>query len=80
MLAVTFPICINTHAAIRSVDASLVELASTLELSRWAFIRRVILPGSMPGFLTGLRFATSISWLVLVVAEQINATAGIGSS
>jgi sulfonate transport system permease protein len=77
-LAVTFPIYINTHAAIRSVDARLVELATTLGLSRWALIRRVVLPGALPGFLTGLRFATSISWLVLVVAEQINATAGIG--
>lgn len=77
-LAVTFPVYINTHAAIRSVDARLVELATTLGLSRRALIRRVILPGALPGFLTGLRFATSISWLVLVVAEQINATAGIG--
>lgn len=77
-LAVTFPVYINTHAAIRSVDSRLVELATTLGLSRWALVRRVVLPGALPGFLTGLRFATAISWLVLVVAEQINATAGIG--
>lgn len=77
-LAVTFPIYINTHAAIRAVDARLVELAATLDLSHWALVRRVVLPGALPGFLTGLRFATAVSWLVLVVAEQINATAGIG--
>lgn len=77
-LAVTFPVYINTHAAIRSVDARLVELATTVGLSRWELVRRVVLPGALPGFLTGLRFATAISWLVLVVAEQINATAGIG--
>jgi sulfonate transport system permease protein len=77
-LAVTFPVYINTHAAIRSVDARFVELATTRGLGRLALVRHVVLPGALPGFLTGLRFATSISWLVLVVAEQINATAGIG--
>ncbi|ACZ29462.1 binding-protein-dependent transport systems inner membrane component [Xylanimonas cellulosilytica DSM 15894] len=77
-LAVTFPVYINTHAAIRAVDARFVELATTRGLGRLALVRHVVLPGALPGFLTGLRFATSISWLVLVVAEQINATAGIG--
>ncbi len=77
-LAVTFPVYINTHAAIRSVDSRFVELATTRGLGRLALVRHVVLPGALPGFLTGLRFATSISWLVLVVAEQINASAGIG--
>jgi sulfonate transport system permease protein len=38
----------------------------------------VILPGALPSFLVGLRYALGISWLSLVVAEQVNATAGIG--
>ena len=41
-------------------------------------MRRVVLPGAMPGFLTGLRLAVAVSWLILVFAEQINATNGIG--
>ena len=41
-------------------------------------VRRVVLPGALPGFFTGLRFAVAISWLVLVVSEQINAASGIG--
>lgn len=36
------------------------------------------LPGSLPGFFTGLRIAVTVSWLALVVVEQINATSGIG--
>lgn len=77
-LGVTFPMYLNTHAAIRSVDSRYVDLAATVGLSRAALIRRVILPGSMPGFFTGLRFAAAIAWLVLVVSEQINANSGIG--
>jgi sulfonate transport system permease protein len=77
-LGVTFPVYINTHAAIRGVDPRYVELAKVLRLSRLGLVRRVILPGALPGFFTGLRFAVTISWLVLVVSEQINADSGIG--
>lgn len=77
-LGVTFPMYLNTHAGIKAVDSRFVDLARTLGLSRWELIRRVILPGAMPGFFTGLRFAVAIAWLVLVVSEQINAASGIG--
>ena len=38
----------------------------------------MILPGAVPGFLVGLRFALVGSWLIIVVAEEINAQSGIG--
>jgi sulfonate transport system permease protein len=75
---VSFPIYLNTFAAIRGIDSRYIELAKTLKLSRWTLLRRVIVPGSLPGFLVGLRFAVGISWLILVVSEQINANSGIG--
>ncbi|WP_238438386.1 ABC transporter permease, partial [Frankia nepalensis] len=77
-LGTAFPVYINTFAAIRGVDARFMELARTVRLSRAAVIRRVVLPGALPGFLVGLRFALTVSWLVLVVSEQINASSGIG--
>ncbi|OHV35241.1 MULTISPECIES: ABC transporter permease [Pseudofrankia] len=77
-LGTAFPVYINTFAAIRGVDARYMELARTVRLSRAAVIRRVVLPGALPGFLVGLRFAFTVSWLVLVVSEQINASSGIG--
>ncbi|MGW4368429.1 ABC transporter permease [Nocardia takedensis] len=76
--SVAVPIYINTHAHLRSVDARYVELAQTVGLSRWDFVRKVALPGSLPGFFTGLRLAVTIAWLALVVVEQVNATSGIG--
>ncbi|MFF2088169.1 ABC transporter permease [Nocardia sp. NPDC058176] len=76
--SVLVPVYINTHAYLRSVDARYVELAETVGLSRWGFVRRIALPGSLPGFFLGLRLAVTISWLALVVVEQVNATSGIG--
>ncbi|OHV29693.1 ABC transporter permease [Parafrankia colletiae] len=77
-LGTAFPVYINTFAAIRGVDGRFVELAHTVRLGRLGLIRRVVLPGALPGFLVGLRFALTISWLILVVSEQINASSGIG--
>ena len=38
----------------------------------------MILPGSLPGFLAGLRFALVGCWIIDVVAEEINAQSGLG--
>lgn len=77
-LSVFTPMYIQLHAALRGLDLKHLELAETLGLDRWAFIRHVVLPGALPGFMTGLRFAVLGAWLALVVVEQLNATSGIG--
>ncbi|MCK8673890.1 ABC transporter permease [Rhodococcus sp. HM1] len=77
-LSVFVPVYINTYSALRGIDSRFVELAETLDLSRAQFIRRIALPGALPGFFTGLRLAVTIAWLALVVVEQVNASSGIG--
>ena len=77
-MGATFPIYLNLFKGVRGVDPKLLEMARTLGLSRAQTVRQVILPGALPDFLLGLRFAVGISWLMLVVAEQINASSGIG--
>jgi len=78
LLGVFVPIYIHTHNGLRTIDSRYVELAQTVGLSQWDFVRRVVLPGALPGFLLGLRFAVTGAWLSLVVVEQINSTSGIG--
>ncbi|MET9023744.1 ABC transporter permease [Actinopolymorpha sp. NPDC004070] len=77
-LGVLVPVYIHTHNGLRTIDSRYVELAQTVGLGRWQFVRKVVLPGALPGFLLGLRFAVVGAWLALVVVEQINATSGIG--
>ncbi|MBE2997338.1 ABC transporter permease [Nocardiopsis sp. HNM0947] len=77
-LAVVVPIYVHTHNGLRAIDRRYVELAETLGTSRTAFLARVVLPGALPGFLLGLRFAVTAAWLSLVVVEQVNATSGLG--
>lgn len=77
-LGVLIPIYLHTHNGLRSIDGRYAELSETLRLKPAAFIGRVVLPGALPGFFLGLRFAVTASWLSLVVVEQVNATSGIG--
>lgn len=77
-LGALFPIYLNLFKGIRSVDPKLLEMGRTLGLSRTQTIRQIVLPGALPDLLVGLRFSVGISWLMLVVAEQVNASSGIG--
>ncbi|MFT4268425.1 MAG: ABC transporter permease [Xenophilus sp.] len=77
-LGVLIPIYLNLFAGIRGVDARVLEAVGTLGLSRAERIWHVVLPGALPSFLVGLRYALSVAWLSLVVGEQINASSGIG--
>ncbi|MGW0838771.1 ABC transporter permease [Streptomyces sp. NPDC002787] len=77
-LGVSFPLYLNVYAGIRGVDAQLIEAGESLGLSRWGLVRHVVLPGALPGAMTGLRYSLGIAWLALVFAEQINADSGIG--
>jgi sulfonate transport system permease protein len=77
-LGVSFPLYLNVYAGIRGVDARLIEAGESLGLSRWGLVRHVVLPGALPGAMTGLRYSLGIAWLALVFAEQVNADSGIG--
>jgi sulfonate transport system permease protein len=77
-IVVYIPIYLNLYSALSGIDNRFVELGEVLGLSRLAFIREIVIPGSLPGFFVGLRLGVTGSWLSLVVLEQINATNGLG--
>lgn len=54
----TFPVYLNLFAGIRNIDPKLIEAANTLGLNRRELIWHVILPGSLPSFLS----ACAIPW------------------
>jgi sulfonate transport system permease protein len=77
-IGTAIPLYLNTFAGIRSVDAKLAELGQVLKLNRRELITQIVLPGALPQILVGLRQSLGVAWLALVVAEQVNANAGLG--
>jgi len=77
-IGTAIPLYLNTFAGIRSVDAKLAELGQVLKLRRRELITQIVLPGALPQILVGLRQSLGVGWLALVVAEQVNANAGLG--
>lgn len=77
-LATMFPMYLNTYAGVRNVDRKVIEAMRSFGLSGPRLITEVVLPLALPQIFTGLRFALGVSVLVLITAEQINSSAGLG--
>lgn len=73
-----FPVYLSLVAGIHNADRKLVELGQVYGLSRFALMRRIVVPAALPHLFTGLRTGLSLSWMFLVAAELIAATRGLG--
>jgi ABC-type nitrate/sulfonate/bicarbonate transport system permease component len=77
-LSCSFPIILNTYAGVKGLDVSLIRVARSLGASQWDVVRRIILPGSLPGVLTGIRIAWGIALIVIIASEMVGAVNGLG--
>jgi ABC-type nitrate/sulfonate/bicarbonate transport system permease component len=77
-LAVFFPVFINTVQGVRGVEETLVAVGRTFRLSRTALVTRIVLPAAMPLIFTGLRIALGLGLIVVVIAEMLAGTGGLG--
>ncbi|XGV97716.1 MAG: ABC transporter permease [Leptolyngbya sp. BL-A-14] len=77
-IAAVFPILLNTTAGVHAVDRRWLLLARSLCATQWETTLRVIIPAIAAHVLTGLRLAIGIIWLVLVPAEMLGVSAGLG--
>lgn len=77
-LASVFPIALSATAAVQNVQPVYLRAARNFGLGRVALFRRVILPATLPQILTGVRIALGVAWLVVVAAEMIAVTSGLG--
>lgn len=78
-LGVFFPTAIATYAAIDAVPRNLIRMAQSFDLPTADVLRKVVMPGALPGILAGFRISTSIALILLVSAEMIGAEYGIGA-
>jgi ABC-type nitrate/sulfonate/bicarbonate transport system permease component len=73
-----FPILVNTIAGFQEVDRTHVRAAQTLGARRMHIFRDVILRSAFPFIVVGARLGMSMAFIVLVAAELIASSAGLG--
>lgn len=78
-LAMFAPMVLNTRAGVRSVALEQIHAAYSLGASRAQVLWHIILKGSMPEILTGMRIAIGFGWTTLVAAELVATQEGLGA-
>ena len=77
-LVAFFPLVISIATGLMSVPPELIELGRACRASKWSELCRIRLPYAMPFVFAGLKVAVSLAVVGAVVAEFVNADAGLG--
>jgi NitT/TauT family transport system permease protein len=73
-----FPLMLTSIDAVRSIPAVYVNAGRNFGLSAGALVYRVLYPAVVPNLIVGLRITLGIAWLVVVAAEMIAVSSGLG--
>ncbi len=73
------PTVVATYGAVDNVDRSLIRMGQSFSLSWFSIVRKIVIPGAMPGILSGLRVSLAIAIILLVAAEMLGAEYGLGA-
>ncbi len=73
------PTVVATYAAVDNVDRNFIRMGQSFGLKWSSIVRKIVLPGALPGILSGMRISLAIGIILLVAAEMLGATYGIGA-
>ena len=77
--AATFPVIFNSWTGVRSVNRLWIRSAEAMGADEKALFQKVVLPGSLPFVIAGLRQSFARAWIAVVGGEMIAATSwGLG--
>jgi NitT/TauT family transport system permease protein len=78
ILIVFFPVLINVLTAMRTVDVDMINLARSFSATRWQVFRMVEFPSTLPTLFSGLRIASTLAVIGVVVGELVGGDMGLG--
>jgi len=78
VLIVFFPVLINVLSAMRTMDHDLINLARSFSATRWQVFRMVEFPTTLPPLFSGLRIASTLAVIGVVVGELVGGNMGLG--
>jgi len=77
-LCAMWPTVINTAVGVRSINPDYLNVGRVLKLSRVRMLTKIVVPASLPYVFTGYRLSLGLAWLVIVAAEMLTGTPGVG--
>lgn len=78
LMAAVWPIVFATSHGVSRMDPSWFKVANNLGASSWQMLRTVIFPAILMDVMSGVRLAVGVAWIVLVPAEYLGVTSGLG--
>ncbi|MBT6857695.1 MAG: ABC transporter permease [Rhodospirillaceae bacterium] len=77
-LIIYFPVTAAFFDGLRRTEPGYLDLARTMNASRWAILRQIRLPAALPAFASGLRVATAVAPIGAIVGEWVGSSQGLG--
>ncbi len=78
VLIVFFPVLINVLSAMRTMDHDMINLARSFSATRLQVFRMVEYPTTLPALFSGLRIASTLAVIGVVVGELVGGNMGLG--
>jgi ABC-type nitrate/sulfonate/bicarbonate transport system permease component len=73
-----WPILFNTMAGVSTLEGQYTDVARVYLAPRLFYVRKILIPGSLPFIITGVRLTYGVGWRVIVGAEMISSITGLG--
>jgi NitT/TauT family transport system permease protein len=77
-MAAVWPIAFATAAGLAKLDPAWFKVARNLGATWLDVLKEIILPAIAFDVLTGIRLALGVAWIVIVPAEFLGITSGLG--
>ncbi|NNM58396.1 MAG: ABC transporter permease [Legionellales bacterium] len=78
MIMLFFPVTMTFYDGLIQVNENWLDLAQTMQATRWSALRYIALPAALPALASGLRLAASWAPLGAVIGEWVGASQGLG--
>jgi len=73
-----WPTLVNTALGVSAIDQDHLNVARVLRLGLWDRLTKIIIPSALPLIFTGLRISLGVGWMVLIAAELLSSSPGLG--
>jgi NitT/TauT family transport system permease protein len=77
-MAAVWPIIFSTAYGVQRIDPLWLKVAHNMGADHLQTLRRIIMPAIAADIFSGIRLALGVAWIVLVPAEYLGVTSGLG--